>query len=74
MKAVLFSPDGSVAGTGRADYDVDSPRPGWAEQSPEVWWNSTVAAVRGALKEAGSCRVRGVGLSGQMPSSFMGER
>lgn len=66
VKTVLFSPDGSVAGTGRADYDVDSPRPGWAEQSPEVWWNSTVAAVRGALKEAGSCRVRGVGLSGQM--------
>ena len=44
-KAALWSEDGPTA-MGRAPVDVEHPRPGWAEQDPESWWTSTVAACR----------------------------
>ena len=44
-KAALWSEDGPIA-MGRAPVDVEHPRPGWAEQDPESWWTSTVAACR----------------------------
>jgi len=43
-------------------------KPGWAEQDPEDWWQATILAVRGALKQAhlqGS-DIAALGLSGQM--------
>src|SRR4029077_8935734 len=44
-KAALWSEHGPTA-MGRAPVDVEHPRPGWAEQDPESWWASTVAAFR----------------------------
>src|ERR1700738_1449004 len=44
------------------------PRPLWAEQRPENWWDAVVEAIRGVLAKAGvaGSDVRGIGLSGQM--------
>jgi len=44
-KAVVWSEDGPTA-MGRAPVDVEHPRQGWAEQDPESWWTSTVAACQ----------------------------
>lgn len=65
VKALLLDPDGSIAGEGSAVYPVRSPRPGWAESSPEVWWRAVGEAARGAAGSRGS-EVTAVGLSGQM--------
>ena len=64
-KALLLDGDGAVLGEGSASYPVRSPRPGWAESSPEDWWNAVVAAARGALGGRGA-GVTALGLSGQM--------
>ena len=44
------------------------PRPLWAEQRPENWWEAARQAIHGLLREAGISgkEIRGVGLSGQM--------
>lgn len=42
------------------------PRPGWAEQSPEDWWQATIASLRRVLASAGGETVTGIGLTGQM--------
>jgi xylulokinase len=48
-------------------------QPMWAEQAPEDWAQASMAAVRGALREAGISGkdVNGVGFSGQMHGLVM---
>jgi xylulokinase len=67
-KAVLVDETGGVAGIGTVAYGFEVPRPGWTEQSPELWWDGAVAAIRQVLAATGVSGddVRAVGLTGQM--------
>jgi xylulokinase len=65
VKALLMAEDGDTIGEGSAPYPVRSPRPGWAESSPEDWWNAVVEATRTAVGPHGA-EVGAIGLSGQM--------
>ncbi len=65
VKALLLSAEGDVLAQASAPYEVRSPKPGYAETSPVVWWAATVTAVQAAC--AGHAEeVSAVGLSGQM--------
>lgn len=50
------------------EMDIQAPKPGWAEQDPEMWWQQTVRAVQKALKTAdvSGNQVVGIGISYQM--------
>lgn len=68
---VVDGEDGRVVAGATSEYPLDAPRPLWAEQNPEDWWNGTVSAVQGAMQaarqELGSAfEVASIGLSGQM--------
>ncbi len=67
-KALLMDEQGAVVAIGRSEYDFESPRPLWSEQSPDLWWDATVVAIREALAQAGidGDAVAGIGLTGQM--------
>ena len=67
-KAVLIGEDGSVRGTGTAEYPFDVPRPLWSEQDPARWWVGAVEAIRSVLASTGTrgADVVAVGLTGQM--------
>jgi xylulokinase len=65
-KAVLIKPDGVVLAEATTEYPMEVPRPGWAEQSPEDWWQATVTSIRSVLAEAGGADIAGIGLTGQM--------
>jgi xylulokinase len=65
VKALLLAEDGDILGEGSASYPVHSPRPGWAESSPEDWWNAVVEATQTAIGRRGA-EVAAIGLSGQM--------
>ena len=73
VKAMLVGVDGHVLGAAEAQQSVSSPRPGWSEQHPELWWSSTETAVATVLSRAGRLRreveITAIGLSGQMHSS-----
>jgi xylulokinase len=56
----LDTESGEVVASAHDDYGFDTPRPGWAEQDPELWWRATERV----LAELG--QVSGIGLSGQM--------
>jgi xylulokinase len=72
VKALVVDAQGQVLGSGSAEYPILHPRPGYAEQEPEVWWRATGAAVRQALLHAGeSCRIDAIGLSGQMHGTVL---
>ena len=73
VKAMLVDTRGVILAEGEVEHPVSVPRPGWSEQHPEMWWRSTVTAVRDALQSADQknlkIEVTAIGLSGQMHSS-----
>jgi len=72
-KAVLVDEAGQVTSVGVSEYGFDSPRPGWSEQDPELWWTATKHAIRLSLDDAAVSgdAVRAVGLTGQMHGSVL---
>jgi xylulokinase len=73
-KALLCAPDGTVLGRGTAGYEISTPRDGWAETDPELWWRAVRSAVRGAVSEAvkattpAGAEVGALAIAGQMHS------
>jgi xylulokinase len=63
VKAIAISPTGEVLAEVARGYGLSTPRPGWAEQDPALWWT----AAESALHELASDRdVAAIGFSGQM--------
>lgn len=72
-KTLLSDADGRIAARATVDYPLHAPRPAWAEQDAEDWWNAAVEGIRRVLNEA-SVRpedVAGIGVTGQMHSSVL---
>ena len=61
VKALALSPEGEVLARAEEEYDLSTPRPGWAEQDPEDWWRAAERALATLGAESTS-----IGLSGQM--------
>ena len=64
VKGVAIAPDGEVLETAEVGYPLSTPRPGWAEQDPEQWWQAS-SEVLARLRSAGGTPAA-IGLSGQM--------
>ncbi|MBW7904556.1 MAG: xylulokinase [Phycisphaerae bacterium] len=68
-KALLIdAEDGGPVADATREHPLDTPRPMWAEQDPERWWDGACAVVREVLARAGAepRGVAAVGLTGQM--------
>jgi xylulokinase len=69
--ALIDSESGKSAGSAsspRKELSIEAPRPGWAEQDPEVWWENAVAAALQlkAAQPAAFAAVKAIGISYQM--------
>lgn len=53
LKAALWREDGVLAAEAAAPYELDRPRPLWAEIDPERWWEALVATTAAVLGRAG---------------------
>jgi xylulokinase len=60
LKGVAVAEDGRVEAKAEEAYPLTSPRPGWTEQDPDLWWDAC-RRVRERLGGGDS-----IGLSGQM--------
>jgi xylulokinase len=67
-KAVLVDERGNVLGVGSSAYGLETPRPRWAEQDPDLWCRAAQESIAQALEEAGleGVAIGGIGLTGQM--------
>lgn len=70
-KTLICDQRGKVLATASAPHTVQSPKPGWSEQSPEQWWAATIRATGAVLSKAKikGTQVSAIGLSGQMHGS-----
>ncbi len=58
--AGCFSPE--------TEMEILSPKPGWAEQNPELWWKHSIIAIHTAIQKAGinPNEIQAIGISYQM--------
>ncbi|MCA9861826.1 MAG: hypothetical protein KC432_02340 [Thermomicrobiales bacterium] len=50
-RAAVLDTEGRVLATASRPHELSTPRPGWAEQNPDDWWQATVANVRDVLAQ-----------------------
>ena len=67
-KSLAMTATGRVLATATSEYDFETPRPGWTQQDPALWWQAAIKSVRAVLRKAKADgkKVAGIGLSGQM--------
>ncbi|MDQ3815018.1 MAG: xylulokinase, partial [Armatimonadota bacterium] len=70
-KVLAIDEAGKVVASASAEYPLLTPRPLWAEQRPEDWWEATCACCRAVLASIGAEEIAGIGLSGQMHGLVM---
>ena len=68
LRVIIFGEDGSVLAKKQIMYKpCVSPRPGWAEQDPAVWWGAMctgVAALKSSHPDLIAC-AKGIGITAQ---------
>ena len=74
VKAILVAPNGDVVASTTTPLTLSTPKPGWAEQNPDDWWDATRRSIRGVLSQRPDTQVASVGISGQMHSSVFLDR
>ena len=67
-KCIMIDENGKVIASSTQEYPLFTPRPGWAEQNPEDWWQGVVKGLQVILNKANvdSSDILGLSYSGQM--------
>jgi sugar (pentulose or hexulose) kinase len=67
-RAALVDIRGRIHDIASSPIELDSPQPGWAEQDPDQWWETTVANIATIMARNPGARVAAVGVGAQMHS------
>lgn len=67
-KTTIVDSDGRLISIVAQEYTFETPKPGWAQQNPEVWFEASVTTVRRALESAeiSPSEIAAIGLTGLM--------
>jgi len=53
IRAAVVTHEGEILGISQIHQEVDSPRPGWAQQRPDSWWEIACRTIREVLSKTG---------------------
>lgn len=71
-KSLLYDVEaGRVVAVAGADYAIDQPQPGHAEQDPQTYWQATITTCRRILTGIDKQRVMAIGITGQMHGTVL---
>lgn len=67
-KCIMIDDQGKVVASSTQEYPLCTPRPGWAEQNPEDWWQGVVKGLKVIIEKANVRPedILGLSYSGQM--------
>ena len=65
-KVIAIDESGKLVATASAEYELDTPKPQWAQQNPADWWDAVCSCCREITAKIGADDIAGIGLSGQM--------
>ena len=71
LKTLVTDENGKVMAEAAEAYQFDSPRGGYSEQDPEVWWGACVRTIRACLEKVDASEVRALSFSGQMHGAVL---
>ena len=66
VKLLMMDGEGRVLKTLSKEYPLYFPKPGWAEQNPQDWYEQTAAGIRELTAGIEKDRVAGISFGGQM--------
>ena len=75
-RAIIINEKGKLIASATSDYPLITPRPGWAEQNPEDWWNASIEVIKKVINDSGikANEIAAIGPSGQMHGSVFLDR
>ena len=67
-KCIIADNEGTVVASSTQEYPLYTPKPGWAEQNPQDWWDAVVRGLKAILEKSqvNPADIVGVSYSGQM--------
>ncbi len=67
---IVIRPPGDQLALASRPVTFSAPRPGWAEENPQEWWDNTCAIVPELLTQAGLTPedISGIGITGMLPA------
>jgi xylulokinase len=70
-KVIAIDESGKLVASAGAEYPLSTPKPLWAEQNANDWWDAVCACCRKIVAEIGADNISSIGLSGQMHGLVM---
>ncbi|MFZ2058024.1 MAG: FGGY family carbohydrate kinase [Acidimicrobiales bacterium] len=67
-RAALVDVEGIIHDVASSPIELYAPRPGWAEQDPEQWWETTVANIAAVIGRHPTATIGAIGVGAQMHS------
>ncbi len=66
--ALVATEDGHTIADAYSEYPIDTPRPGFAEQNPQAWWEAILSGCKSLRKShpGEMAAIRAIGICGQM--------
>ena len=71
LKALALERERGIVAQAELPHELRSPRPGWAEEDAEQWWNTTVEAIRTLLMSVPADDIEAIGVSGMVPAMVL---
>nr|HDO80445.1 xylulokinase [Candidatus Bathyarchaeota archaeon] len=72
-KVIIINEEGKVLAGSSYSYTMETPKPGYAEQKPELWWKALVEALKEIPQDLIKS-VEAIGFSGQMHGTVILDR
>jgi sugar (pentulose or hexulose) kinase len=67
-RAALVDVQGNIHDVASSPIELYTPRPGWAEQDPGQWWETTVANIAAIIGRNRAASIGAIGVAAQMHS------
>ena len=66
VKLLLMDENGKIHNIVSREYPLSFPYPGWSEQSPEDWFEQSIAGLKELTEGYEKAKIQGISFGGQM--------